>query len=208
MMNHNFEEFVGPDVFRVFDELLDFDAWIVGGLVRNYILQFPGYRDIDVVVGNDDYCHVEEVFDRVFCKYKINRHGNKRYNVSGDITMDFWSPDRFFGGFSNVIEVLENSDFTCNSVGFSFKNGFYYSGEACDDIVCKRLKPIPASWDSRTPSEYAYLIGRSCKFITNYGFFPVDLDRFRNAINKMDCDVLMNRYGFDRDYARKVILKF
>lgn len=206
MIDEDFIEFIGTDVMRVLKPIFIFDVWFVGGAVRNYLLNLSSYRDLDLVVENRDYSSLLECLDKICISYSENRHGNRRYLLSDGLSIDVWSPKRFFSGFLGVEKMLEYSDFTCNAVGFSFVSGFYSSDLSMKDIDSRVLRPIAASWDSSSAEQYSHLVGRACKFITQYGFLPVDLDRFECAISKVSKSVLYERYGLCVDSAYETIL--
>ena len=56
MQNHNYKEAIKSDIFSIItkaSEILEVKSYVIGGFVRDYILQRGAAKDIDIVtVGN------------------------------------------------------------------------------------------------------------------------------------------------------------
>lgn len=181
--------------------------WLVGGAVRNSIRGKLKSRDLDVVV--EEY-YYEEAIDILRECYQVeasNRHGNKRFTSLDYGCIDIWSPERFFDGYASLPEMLEYVDYSCNAVAFSLTEGMIMKEGALYDIDRSLLRPIEKSWVTRDDVELAHLIGRGVKFVLHDDFSPINQPYFLRALECMDIDTLISRYGVTENDARKILVE-
>lgn len=181
------------------------EPWLVGGAIRNLMCGITYVRDLDIVVPDSNYSNAVSIASGYLGKAVQNRHGNSRFFHPNGVKIDLWSPGRFFCGYADLQTMLSSVDFTCNSAALSHADQFMSHVSACDDIENKILRPIESRWRSQSAVEYAHLIGRGVKFITEYGFSSVNKDLFYLALNGMDCEVLRNRYLLEKTTAHKIL---
>jgi tRNA nucleotidyltransferase/poly(A) polymerase len=195
------------DCIKVLSELIGCEAWLVGGAIRNAISGKCLSNDIDVLVSNTDFDLACRICSDKFGLPVANRHGNPRFKFHNGKRIDVFCPSRFFEGYTNLRDVLNSFDFTCNAVAYSFDGGFVHCTSALADISQKILRPIPMRWKYRSSGESAHLIGRAVRFIETHGFAPVDGELFILALNRLDEQVLMTKYGISIAYAKKSIIE-
>lgn len=192
----------------VADMLSPLDPWVVGGAVRNVLCgDTSPLRDLDVVVPDRHFMQAICEATRAFGPARSNRHGNPRFLLPSGLSLDLWSPGRFFEGFGDVVSMLESVDFTCNAVGLSPSAGLEARLSALDDINARLLRPISERWLGRSPAESAHLVGRAVRLVRENGFRPVESRLFRVGLETLDAALLETKYKINIATAYEVLLQ-
>jgi len=115
-------------------KLNSFEAYIVGGAVRDHFLGLQS-QDIDIVTN----AKLHEI-ENIFSDYKIVKY--KKGHTYGVVINNMFVEISTFDG-DNIYEDLMNRDFTINAIAYSLDNGFVdpFNGiEAIEDKILKSPK--------------------------------------------------------------------
>lgn len=127
---------VNPNIILALNMLNDngFDAYIVGGAVRDFILDLP-VSDYDIAT-NATLDQAIEVFKDYECKKYIS----KNITIGVKLNHTYFELSTFKG--STIEEDLSNRDFSVNSLAYHPSIGLIDPYHGLADLVSKRLRTI------------------------------------------------------------------
>ena len=131
-----------PDVLRKTIESISGacsgDFWLVGGLVRDTLLECECRGDVDIMVENhDDRIHAH--FKELDIPYDTNRHDVRQYNFDG-ILIHILTPQKFLTGFRSIGEVLRLFDLRINAIAMHWGNQTIY--DPLEGLACTLKKEV------------------------------------------------------------------
>lgn len=127
---------VNPNIILALNMLNDagFDAYIVGGAVRDFILDLP-VSDYDIAT-NANLDQAMEVFKDYECKKYIS----KNITIGVKLNHTYFELSTFKG--NTIEEDLSNRDFSVNSLAYDPNIGLIDPYHGLSDLVSKRLRTI------------------------------------------------------------------
>ena len=127
---------VNPNIILALNMLHEagFDAYIVGGAVRDFILDLP-VSDYDIAT-NANLDQAMEVFKDYECKKYIS----KNITIGVKLNHTYFELSTFKG--NTIEEDLSNRDFSVNSLAYDPNIGLIDPYHGLSDLVSKRLRTI------------------------------------------------------------------